>query len=174
MLDVGCGDARYGDVFAPLATSGLVRYHGVEPDAASAGRARERWPWAGIVEAPVEQFAVDGARYDHILVLRSYNHLRDPRAELARLTQALRPDGTLIVADNVAFGLVRGDRQARRAEAGPARFEHYRNDGSDEAVRTLADLPLELVRRSDVTPATSNQWFLQYRRPSHPPGFGSV
>jgi len=158
VLDVGCGDARYGDVLAPLVTAGLVRYRGVEPNAEAAARLRGRWPWASITEAPVETLDLDGASYDHVLVLRSYNHFRDPLRVIPALVGALRPGGTLLVADNVAFGLVRDERQAERAEAGPARFEHYRNDAAEQVVDALAFLPLDLVRRAEVAPATSNQW----------------
>jgi len=164
VLDVGCGDTRYGHVLEPLVRNGLVRYRGVEPNADAAARVRARWPWAAVDVSPVESLALDRASYDHILVLRSYNHLRDPGDALARLTHSLRPGGTLLVADNVAFGLVRQHDHARRAEAGSAVFEHYRNDASDRAAHTLADLPLELIGRADVGAGTSNQWYLQYRR----------
>ena len=164
VLDVGCGDARYGDILAPLVTAGLVRYRGIEPNAEAASRLRRRWPWASITESRVEALDLDCAAYDHVLILRSYNHLRDPRGVIAALVSALRPGGTLLVADNVAFGLVRDRRQAERAEGGPAIFEHYRNDAAERVVDALAFLPLDLVRRVDVAPTTSNQWYLQYRR----------
>jgi MoaA/NifB/PqqE/SkfB family radical SAM enzyme/SAM-dependent methyltransferase len=168
VLDVGCGDARYGHVLEPLVLDGRVRYHGVEPDPEAAARVRTRWPWAHVAEGPVEGLNLGGASYDHILVLRSYNHLRDPGGALATLTRALRPGGTLLVADNVAFGLVREHDHARRAESGPAAFEHYRNDASEQAVHALAGLPLELIGRADVGAGTSNQWYLQFRRRQEP------
>lgn len=164
VLDVGCGDARYGDVIATLVNAGLVRYQGVEPNADAAARLRRLWPWASVTESPVETLDLARASYDHVLVLRSYNHLRDPRGVIAALVNALRPGGTLLVADNVAFGLVRDRRQTQRAEAGPAVFEHYRNDGPEQVVDALAFLPLDLVRKSEVAATTSNQWYLQYRR----------
>ena len=78
----------------------------------------------------------------------------------------LRPGGTLTVVDNVAFGLVRGRREARVAERGPAVFEHFRNDGAAEAHALIARAApsLALVERRDVSPATSNQWLLRYAR----------
>ena len=164
VLDVGCGDARYGEVIAPLVNAGLVRYRGIEPNAEAAAALRRRWPWASITESPVEALDLDRASYDHVLVLRSYNHLRDPRGVIAALVGALRPGGTLLVADNVAFGLVRNLRQVQRAEAGPALFEHYRNDAAEQVVDALAFLPLDLVRQAEVASTTSNQWYVQYRR----------
>jgi pyruvate-formate lyase-activating enzyme/SAM-dependent methyltransferase len=164
VLDVGCGDGRYGDILEPLVREGLVRYHGVEPHAPSAARLRERWPWASIDEAPIETLELEPGSFDHILVLRSYNHLEDPAAVLRTLVAALRPTGTLLIADNVAFALLRSDRQIERAEHGPAEFEHYRNAGADHAARAVGGLPLDLLRRADVTPESSNQWYLHYRR----------
>ena len=78
--------------------------------------------------------------------------------------KALRPGGTLLVADNVAFGLLRSPGQAARAEAGPARFEHHRNHDAGAAEPLFAGHPLTLLARRDVGPGTSNQWFLHYRR----------
>ena len=104
------------------------------------------------------------ASYDHVLVLRSYNHFHDPERALGAIVRALRPGGTLTVVDNVAFGLVRSRAQAARAESGPAQFEHYRNDEAgrpEELARRCGLLPVE---RRDVGPATSNQWLLRLRR----------
>jgi predicted O-methyltransferase YrrM len=97
-------------------------------------------------------------------MLRSWNHLHDPVRAVAVVARMLRPGGTLLVVDNVAFGLVRSRRQATRAERGPAGFEHYRNDGADEAVTTVAGAGLTLVDRWDVSPVTSNQWWVRWRR----------
>jgi SAM-dependent methyltransferase len=164
VLDVGCGDGRYGDVLEPLVREGAVRYRGVEPHAASAARLRERWDWAEIDEAPIEALELKPNSFDHILVLRSYNHLENPAAVLRNLVAALRPTGTLLIADNVAFALLRSSSQIERAEQGPAEFEHFRNADAEHAARSVADLPLDLLRRADVGPETSNQWYLHYRR----------
>lgn len=164
VLDVGCGDGRYGDALAPLVTAGKVRYRGFDPDPARIGGLQERWPWAALEVGCAEDVALAPASLDHALVLRSWNHLADPRAVVARLVRALRPGGTLLVADNVAFGLLRTAAQAARAEAGPAVFEHWRNDGAVQAAARLAGLPLREILRREVGPATSNQWVLRWER----------
>ena len=121
--------------------------------------------WAG---APLRVAAAGGPdppeRADHALVLRSWNHLADPAAVASSLARMLRPGGTLLVVDNVAFGLVRSRRQAARAEGGPPGFEHYRNDGAAEAVATVAGTGLTLLDRWDVGPGTSNQWWVRWRK----------
>lgn len=165
VLDVGCGEGPYEDVLAPLASTGRIRYVGVDPDGERIDTLRSRWPWATLEVGQAE--ALNGAhvgRFDHVLVLRSWNHLGDPQAALAAIVTTLKPGGALTVVDNVAFGLARTGPQTTRAESSAAAFEHYRNDGAEEAHRLAAAHPqLELVERHDVGPQTSNQWLLSYR-----------
>lgn len=161
VLDVGCGQGPYGAALGALAERGLISYVGVDPEAAHILELRARWPWATLRVGAAEDLD-PSERFDHVLVLRSWNHLRDPARAVAAIAQMLRPGGTLLVVDNVAFGLVRSRRQAARAEGGPAGFEHYRNDGADEAATTVTGL--RLVDRWDVTPATSNQWWIRWRK----------
>jgi SAM-dependent methyltransferase len=127
--------------------------------------AAARRPWGRVRVGTAE--TLDGeALADAVLVLRSWNHIADPDRALAAFARLLRPGGTLLVVDNVAFGLARTRQQQRRAERGPAGFEHHRNDGAGEVharVLRLA-LPLALAERCDVGPATSNQWLLRYSR----------
>ena len=170
VLDVGCGNGPYGDVLGPLAEAGAIRYVGVDPDAAHIARLRDRWPWADLRAVPAE--ALDPAeRFDHVLVLRSWNHLPDPWRAARSFAAMLRPGGALLVVDNVAFGLVRSRAQAVHAEGGPAGFEHFRNDGAAEAARALEAAGLAVEERSDVGPATSNQWWLRCRRD---PSYGAT
>jgi 2-polyprenyl-3-methyl-5-hydroxy-6-metoxy-1,4-benzoquinol methylase len=164
VLDVGCGEGPYEDVLAPLAQDGRIRYLGVDPDAGRVEALRARWPWARVEVGSAE--SLDGAharRFDHVLVLRSWNHLHDPDAALARLVRMMKLRATLTVADNVAFGLARMPAQVAGAESSAARFEHYRNDAAEDAHRRIAPFGLELLERRDVGPATSNQWLLRYR-----------
>jgi SAM-dependent methyltransferase len=165
VLDLGCGEGRYLPALAARAEAGAIAYVGVDPDEGRLRVLGSRFPFARFLAAPAEALPADLGVFDHALVLRSYNHLSDPDAALRRAAALLRPGGTLLVVDNVAFGMVRARAQAARAEAAPGnRFEHYRNDGAAEAARRLAGLPLRLVERCDVGPGTSNQWLLRYER----------
>jgi SAM-dependent methyltransferase len=169
VLDVGCGEGRYGDVLEPLARANEIRYFGLEPDEGRARSLGARWPWAVVRVGNAEAIDADRA-YDHALILRSWNHLRDARGAIRAVVRALRPGGTVTVVDNVAYGLVRGREQARRAEMGRASFEHHRNDDAGEAEQVLLAAGLERIERIDVGPATSNQWVLRHRLPEggHP------
>ncbi len=167
VLDVGCGEGPYEDVLAPLARSGRIHYVGIDPDAARIAALRVRWPWAELSVAAAESFvAAADQRFDHVLLLRSWNHLSDPALAVRRLLARLAPGGTLTVVDNVAFGLLRSRPQVERAEGSTAGFEHYRNDGAGDAHRVLASAGFEVLERREVRPDTSNQWLLRYRAPA--------
>jgi len=112
-----------------------------------------------------EDLGDDLGLFDHVLVLRSYNHFEDPTLVLDAAIKRLRPGGTLTVVDNVAFALVRGRVHAARAEAAPGnRLEHFRNDDAERAAKRLEGRPLRLILRRDVSRETSNQWLLRYER----------
>lgn len=166
VLDVGAGEGDYLATLGPRAQAGEVRYQALEPDAERAGLLATRFPWARFVVSTAEAASLAPASLDHVLFLRSYNHLASPAEALARVTSALRPGGTLLLVDNVAFGLVRSREHAARAEQGPGRFEHHRNDDAERAHRAASPLPLRLIERRDVGPTTSNQWLLRYERVS--------
>ena len=171
VLDVGCGEGPYDDVLEPRARAGAIEWVGLEPDAAACERLRAKRPWATVRQGTAEDAALEPASFDHVLVLRSWNHLSDPRAALARLLPALRSGGTLTIVDNVAFALARTRAHARLAERSSAAFEHHRNDDAPAAARLiesaaaeLPDTPMRTLDRRDVGPGTSNQWLLRYAR----------
>jgi ubiquinone/menaquinone biosynthesis C-methylase UbiE len=166
VLDVGGGEASYLDALASD-----VEYVCVDPDlgrlevlASRLGSSTN----ASFVAACAEALPEGLGTFDHVLFLRSYNHLADPARALAGVLALLRPGGSLLLVDNVAFGLVRAAAHAARAEAAPEnQLEHYRNDGAAEAdaVAKALVLPraMRLVERRDVGPDTSNQWLLRYQ-----------
>lgn len=167
VLDLGCGEAPYSDVLTKRIGEGAIRYVGVEPDATRVESLRAKMPEATFHVSTAEALSIDD-RFDHVLMLRSWNHLRDPDAVIRAALGRLRPGGSLLVVDNVAFGLVRAKEQAARAEAGAAEFEHFRNDDAARAHERFAKVGLAPVERRDVGPETSNQWLLRYRVPAVP------
>lgn len=165
VLDLGCGEAPYCDVLAPLIASGEVRYVAVEPDAARASALRARLPLADVRVGTAEERSGLSGEFDHVLLLRSWNHLHDPERVLDAILPRLRPGGSIIVVDNVAFGLLRAKEQAERAESGPALFEHHRNDSAALAAARFSLRGLEPEEQREVSADTSNQWLLRYVLP---------
>lgn len=160
VLDVGCGDGPYLHALRPRVEAGEVEYCGIDPDAARLAVLSSRHPWASFRALAVDDVSQLGGAFDHALVLRSFNHLKHPRAAVEAILALLPHGGTLTIVDNVAFGLVRQPLAARRAEAGPAEHEHYRNVDAAGALSILQHLPLRLSTLAEVSPATSNQWLL--------------
>jgi SAM-dependent methyltransferase len=114
-----------------------------------------------VVALPLEP----GERFDHVLLLRSWNHLRDAETVAASLWSRLRPGGSLLIVDDVPFGLARTQKATRRARTGAAEWEHLRNDDAEIALRRLGALEgASLSLRRDVGPGTSNRWILRLER----------
>ncbi len=168
VLDLGCGEGPYEQILGPLAEAGTIRYLGVDPDRGAIARLRARWPWAALACTGGEELELDAEqRFDHVLILRAWNHLRDPGRVLAQLLPRVRPGGTLTIVDNVAFGLARTRDQTHRAERSSAGLEHFRNDTSADALRTLSPFveryKLAQLENHVVGSKTSNQWLIRHR-----------
>jgi len=167
LIDLGCGEAPYADTLTPALAAGTLRYTGLDPDAARL--AALTLPNATLHATTATAADLGAATYDHLTILRSWNHLATPLADLTALLPRLRSNATLTIVDNLAFGLARTQAQTRRGESSPAGWEHHRLDGPDEAhtlvtaAATNLGLSLTLTDRRDIAPSTSNQWLLRYR-----------
>ncbi|MBK8255290.1 MAG: radical SAM protein [Polyangiaceae bacterium] len=165
ILDLGAGEGPYLDILAPKIASGEVDYVAVEPDAGRLELILARAPKARVLNTTAERLPPDIGTFDNVLCLRAYNHFADPQKALEPAILLLRNKGSLIVADNIAFGLLRTKTQANRAENAPNNvFEHYRNDGAVEAEKALSGFPLKLRQKMETGPFSSNQWLLCYDR----------
>jgi len=168
VLDIGCGDGPlgYDDLLASMVADGKIRYVGLDPDAAQLARLATRRPWAELRVGVAEDLsAAELAAVDHVLILRSWNHLTEPEALLGRLFEALKPGATVTVVDNLPFGLARTPAQAGRAERSSARREHLRNDGIDAVQKAVRHSPQWHIDHSlDVGPTTSDQWLVRFSR----------
>ncbi len=162
VLDVGCGHGRYAEVLA--ARGAAIRYAAIDPDPRVVEARRDPRVTLETAEAWAARAAPESL--DHLLVLRSWNHLVDPRAFAAGAQRALRSNGELLVVDDAAFGLARTRARAARAERSTAALEHYRNDVAEDAARVLAEAAPRLreVERREAAPGTSTQWLLRLVR----------
>lgn len=164
VLDIGCGEAPYADVLATRRDA--IEYVGLDPNPALLSSLASRLPWGTFRTGAAEDLLPE--LFDHVLALRSWNHLVDPPRVLAKLHAALRPGGTLLVVDDVAFGLARTRPQASRAERSTAQQEHRRNDGPDEAARAIAAAGFTVTEKRDVSPTTSTLWLIRAERGHSP------
>jgi pyruvate-formate lyase-activating enzyme/SAM-dependent methyltransferase len=167
VLDVGCGDLRFLPLLERKLDAGDLRYTAVDPCPGPEVRRLARGGRITLIEQPVENLLFERGIFDHVLLLRSHNHLADPWTAYSLLLGALRWQGSLLVVDNVAFGLVRHSRLRSAVDAIPAAcgFEHLRNDDSTAVADRLCRwFPLTTIRRTDVTPESANQWLLLFRK----------
>lgn len=160
VLDVGCGELRYVEEL----DRPEVRYVGIDPDAGRLAELSRRFPRAQTRLAAADGIDDDSA-FDVALALHSWNHVPDPDDLARRLVRAIRPGGTLLVVDDVAFGLARSVPRARAARSVGIAREHHRLDDAAACARVLRGVGLEVVEVLPVGPSTSNQWIVEARRP---------
>lgn len=98
MLDVGCGG---GLVTEPFARMG-AKVTGIDAGAAAIDVANAHAEAMGLEidyqRATVEQLAASGAQYDIVCALEIIEHVADPEAFIAALSQVIKPGGVLFMS----------------------------------------------------------------------------
>lgn len=157
VLEVGCGAVRFRRVLEAKVRRGEVRYLGIDPELPRGRR-------SGLLRlrrVSLEDFMAADGSYDHVLLLRSYNHLRRPSELVPKLRRLLRPKGRLCVVDGMAFGLL---LERRPAPAGRGDFEHFRNHDSGQARALLETFGFRTLRELASTPESGSEWLLELER----------
>ena len=169
VLDVGCGEQLYRATLEPLVRSGVVQYTGLDPDEPSIARLREALPQGRFLVGGIEEFRGEPASYDHILCLRSLNHVFDVDEALARMAELLKPGGQLLIVECTPFAMLRRPEQVAAADSAPrAGHQHYRNVASDEVVPFARRRALHVIDPPPASLPTTNEWILLLGRPGRP------
>lgn len=167
VVDIGAGPIRYLEDLRQVMRDGHLRYLAVEPDPDHLARAHAELPEAHMVQGTGEHLPLQDACADAVLFLRSVNHLHDLARGLREAARILKPGGTLLLVDNVTFGLLRTPQQLARAHAIPLEqtpFEHFRNVDAPDVVQLLHQELGDSVRIDAchaVHPGRSNQWLVR-------------
>ena len=157
VLEVGCGGIRFRGIIESLARAGKLRYVGIDPEPFRVPPARGMT----LRQEAIEDFKAPDASFDHVMILRSYNHIRRPSEAFPKIRRLLRPGGTLSVVDGVAFGLLLPGRPER---AGSGEFQHFRNHASGQARRLLESFGFRAVGERPVRPAGCSEWLLTLKK----------
>jgi 2-polyprenyl-3-methyl-5-hydroxy-6-metoxy-1,4-benzoquinol methylase len=165
VLDVGCGEQLYRDTLAPLVRAGTVDYTGLDPDAASLDALRAVLPAGRFCLGGIEDFRAAAATYDHILCLRSLNHVADLDEALARMASYLKPGGSLLIVETTPFAMLRTAEQVAAADRAPrAGHQHFRNVASEEVLPYARRRGLQVLEHHPASLQTSNEWILLLER----------
>jgi 2-polyprenyl-3-methyl-5-hydroxy-6-metoxy-1,4-benzoquinol methylase len=165
VLDVGCGEQLYRGVLAPMLRSGAVQYTGLDPDEPSLNVARAALPEGRFELGGIEDYRDEPQSYDHMLCLRSLNHVRDVDEALARMAVLLKPGGQLLIVECTPFAMLRSAEQVAAADRAPrAGHQHFRNVASDEVVPFAYARGLEVVEHQPAGFEGTNQWLLLLAR----------
>ncbi|HSP96798.1 MAG TPA: class I SAM-dependent methyltransferase, partial [Candidatus Dormibacteraeota bacterium] len=165
VLDVGCGEQPYHDILRPLVRAGALEYTGLDPDPPSLERARAALPEGRFLQSGIEEFRSEAGGYDHLLSLRSLNHVFDLDLALARMAELLRPGGSLLLVECTPFAMLREPAQVAAADRAPrAGHQHFRNVASEQVLPLARRRSLVVREHSPSSLATTNQWILLLER----------
>ena len=98
-LDVGCGEGRFCRIMQSLG----LRTVGIDPTEALIGRARQLDPPGEYRIAGAESLDVAPASFDLVVAYLSLIDIRDLAGAVAMMVKALRPGGTLLIANLTSF-----------------------------------------------------------------------
>jgi len=165
VLDVGCGEQPYHDVLAPLMRAGVLDYTGLDPDQPSLDRARAALPGGRFWLGGIEDLRGAPASYQHLLCLRSLNHVFDLDEAFARMAWLLEPGGSLLLIETTPFAMLRRAEQVAAADRAPrAGHQHFRNVSSQEVLPHARRRGLRVVEHQPADLAGTNQWILLLQR----------
>lgn len=101
VLDVGSGTGHWLDWYAKRGAGPLT---GLELSPAAAGRLRERFPQATVVEGNIAEAPLENAAFDLVNILGVIYHLVEPATfdrALANLARLTAPGGRLVLSDTL-------------------------------------------------------------------------
>lgn len=128
-LDVGCGEGR----FCRIMQAHGIRTVGIDPTETMISQARRRDPGGDYRVARAETLAVVPASFDLVVSYLSLIDIPDLATALDEMITALRPGGTLLIANLNSFNTAGPPNGWMRDEDGTLRFpiDHYMEERAD-------------------------------------------
>src|SRR6185369_9412297 len=113
----------------------------------------------------IEGFRGQAASYDHILCLRSLNHVADLDEAVARMSALLKPGGSLLMVETTPFAMLRRPEQVAAADRAPrAGHQHFRNLASEDVLPFARRRALHVREHHPASLAAANEWILLLER----------
>lgn len=124
-VDVGCGEGR----FCRIMQRAGIRTTGIDPTETLLARARELDPDGDYRLGRAETMEVD-ASFDLVVSYLSLIDMPDLDAAITRMVAALRPGGTLLIANLTSFNTAGQPDGWKRDDEGELRFaiDHYMDE----------------------------------------------
>lgn len=159
-LDIGCGKPLFPHILSDKIRSGDIEYLGVD-----------RYPECSeelkTVAVDFEDFEWEGQPFDNILMLRCYNHFKDPRPVLTKAAGLLKPGGILRICDNALFAMLKNHSVDNPTKHDRPAHQHFRNHHAEDAHELISQFDVfEDMEHTAVESGGANQWFLALRKKS--------
>ena len=121
-LDVGCGEGRFCRIMQRLG----IKTTGIDPTEALLARARQL-DSAGDYRPGRAEDIIEEAQFDLVVSYLTLIDIPDIETAIAKMAAALRPGGTLLIANLTSFNTANMPDGWRRDSDGVARFsiDHY-------------------------------------------------
>lgn len=160
ILDVGIGTGFYFDLIR--SNSKIQLYFGLDPNPDCVANISNHLPNNQIIHSTLEDFVMEEEVYDFVLLLRSYNHLKDIDKAILKIKMGLKPGGQILIVENSLFSLVHSTPITISLES--LNYQHFRNHNLSEA-RSLLKPHFTIEVEYPVTKTSGNQWILLARKP---------
>ncbi len=157
-LDIGCGKPLFPELLQGKVRAGEISYLGVDTYPELSGELKT-------VAIDFEDFQWDGPLFDNVLMLRSYNHFKDPRLVMKKAASLLKTGGVLRVCDNALFAMLKKDVEDNPSEHSRHPYQHFRNHCSEDALKLLSVIDeFEVMEHTPIELGGANQWFIVLRK----------
>ncbi len=151
ILDVGCGRVPYKAVVLGLLKDGKNSYLGIDPQGQKVSKLK-------IVRGQIEEHRGPADTYDNILIVRSWNHIKDISTALKNIRRMLKKGGRLLIWEDMVHGVLKDKKITKRGK----KFEHFRNHDIRDVSKMLEKSGLSVKEQNDLT--KSNLWYLSARK----------
>ena len=158
VLEIGCGAIRFREIIESRVREGNLKYVGIDPELPNMHTPEG----INLLRMDIERYEAPDSAFDHILILRSYNHIRRLSVALNKIHGMLKLGGTLTVVDGIAYGLVLSRKPP--AANGSGAFQHFRNHSLQQAKKALELFGFTAIKEIPVSFSGCNEWLLTVKK----------